>query len=79
MPGLVDVDDTRPLPGIDWEITVDRATAGRYGADVATVGPMIQLVTRGALIGTFVCPPEGGVPVSGNFRWTVDACECRRR
>ena len=51
--GLVDIDDTRPLPGIDWEITVDRAMAGRYGADVATVGPMVQLVTRGALVGTF--------------------------
>ena len=24
-PGLIDIDDTRPLPGIDWEITVDRA------------------------------------------------------
>ncbi len=52
-PGLVDIDDTRPLPGIDWEITVDRATAGRYGADVATVGPMVQLVTRGAMLGTY--------------------------
>ena len=52
-PGLRDVDDTRPLPGIDWEITVDRATAGRFGADVATVGPMVQLVTRGALLGAY--------------------------
>ena len=52
-PGLIDVDDTRPLPGIDWEITVDRATAGRFGADVATVGPLVQLVTRGALLGTY--------------------------
>lgn len=53
LPGLLDVDDTRPLPGIDWEITVDRATAGRFGADVATVGPLVQLVTRGALLGTY--------------------------
>ncbi|MEM7236581.1 MAG: efflux RND transporter permease subunit, partial [Pseudomonadota bacterium] len=42
--GLVDIDDTRPLPGIEWEITVDRTTAGRYGADIATVGPMVQFV-----------------------------------
>ena len=33
----------------------------------------------GALIGTFVCPPEGVVPVSGNFGWTVDTCKCRGR
>ena len=52
-PGLMNIDDTRPLPGIDWEITVDRSTAGRFGADVATVGPLVQLVTRGALLGTY--------------------------
>ena len=51
--GLVNVDDSRPLPGIDWEITVDRATAGQFGADIATVGPLVQLVTRGAILGTF--------------------------
>ncbi|MEM7237136.1 MAG: efflux RND transporter permease subunit, partial [Pseudomonadota bacterium] len=51
--GLVDIDDTRPLPGIEWEITVDRTTAGRYGADIATVGPMVQFVTRGATLDTF--------------------------
>jgi len=52
MPGLVDIDDTRPLPGIEWEVTVDRTAAGRYGADVAAIGPLIQLVTRGALLDT---------------------------
>ncbi len=50
---VINVDDTRPLPGIDWEISVDRVTAGRYGADVATVGPLVQLVTRGAILGTY--------------------------
>jgi len=51
-PALTDVEDTRPLPGIDWQIDVDVAKAGRYGADVATVGGMIQLVTRGLLLDT---------------------------
>jgi multidrug efflux pump len=32
------VEDTLPLPGIDWQIDVDVEAAGRYGADVATVG-----------------------------------------
>ncbi|WP_082005585.1 efflux RND transporter permease subunit [Halocynthiibacter namhaensis] len=50
--GLADVEDTLPLPGIDWEIEVDVARAGRYGADVATVGGMVQLVTRGILLDT---------------------------
>ncbi|MEL6679737.1 MAG: efflux RND transporter permease subunit, partial [Pseudomonadota bacterium] len=50
--GLIEVEDTRPLPGIDWQIDVDVEAAGRYGADVATVGSMVQLVTRGILLDT---------------------------
>jgi len=50
--GLENIEDTRPLPGIDWEIEVDVAKAGRYGANVATVGGMVQLVTRGILLDT---------------------------
>jgi len=50
--GLELVEDTLPLPGIDWQIDVDVEKAGRYGADVATVGAMVQLVTRGLLLDT---------------------------
>ena len=50
--GLIQIEDTRPLPGIDWQIDVDVEKAGRYGADVATVGAMVQLVTRGILLDT---------------------------
>ncbi|MDF1727114.1 MAG: efflux RND transporter permease subunit [Sulfitobacter sp.] len=51
-PGLTLIEDTRPLPGIDWQIDVDVEKAGRYGADVVTVGAMVQLVTRGLLLDT---------------------------
>ncbi|MEQ9694096.1 efflux RND transporter permease subunit [Shimia sp. SDUM112013] len=51
-PGLTRIEDTLPLPGIDWQIDVDVAKAGRYGADTATVGAMVQLVTRGILLDT---------------------------
>ncbi|MEM8578625.1 MAG: efflux RND transporter permease subunit [Pseudomonadota bacterium] len=57
-PGLTLIEDTRPLPGIDWQIDVDVEKAGRYGADVATVGAMVQLVTRGILLDTYT--PDGG-------------------
>jgi multidrug efflux pump len=50
--GLITIEDTRPLPGIDWQIDVDVEAAGRYKADVATVGAMVQLVTRGLLLDT---------------------------
>ena len=51
-PGLDLIEDSLPLPGIDWQIDVDVEKAGRYGADVATVGAMVQLVTRGILLDT---------------------------
>ncbi|MCP5085716.1 MAG: efflux RND transporter permease subunit [Rhodobacteraceae bacterium] len=50
--GLTKIEDTRPLPGIDWQIDVDVEKAGRYGADVVQVGAMVQLVTRGLLLDT---------------------------
>jgi multidrug efflux pump len=50
--GVIAVEDTLPLPGIDWQIDVDVEKAGRFGADVATVGGMVQLVTRGILLDT---------------------------
>lgn len=52
MNDLRDVEDDRPLPGIDWQLTVDREEAGRYNASIPAVGAMIQLITNGTLIGT---------------------------
>ena len=51
--GVINVDDTRPLPGIEWQIDVDRAEAARFGADITLVGNMIQLVTNGIKIGEY--------------------------
>lgn len=51
--GLLNIEDTRPLPGIEWQIQVDRAQAARFGADITLVGSMIQLVTNGIKIGEY--------------------------
>ncbi|SDQ94086.1 efflux RND transporter permease subunit [Pseudovibrio sp. Tun.PSC04-5.I4] len=51
--GLRDQEDSRPIPGIDWELTIDREKAARYKADIAAVGAMVQLVTNGVLIGDY--------------------------
>ncbi|MEZ5528882.1 MAG: efflux RND transporter permease subunit [Porticoccaceae bacterium] len=53
MTGLLDVDDTLPLPGIEWELVVDRAEAAMLGIDTLQVGNMVQLVTNGIKIGEF--------------------------
>lgn len=53
MPGLRDIEDSRPLPGIEWRMKVDRAKAARFGADVATVGGLVQFVTNGIKVGEY--------------------------
>jgi len=53
MEGLNSIDDTAPIPGIEWEVTVDRAKAAMLGADVASVGAAIQLVTNGVLVSKY--------------------------
>ena len=50
MKGIMEVDDTRSLPGIEWIINVDRELAGKYGVDVSIIGSIIQLVTNGILV-----------------------------
>lgn len=51
--GLRDIEDSRPLPGIEWRIKVDRAKAARFNADVATVGGVVQFVTNGIKVGEY--------------------------
>jgi len=51
--GIVNIEDSRPLPGIEWQIKVDRAEAARFGADITLVGAMVQLVTNGIKIGEY--------------------------
>jgi multidrug efflux pump len=53
MEGLVAVDDTSPVPGIEWQVKVDRAKAAMSGADVSSVGAAIQLITNGILVGKY--------------------------
>jgi len=47
MPGLVDIEDSRPLPGIEWQVAVDRGQAAKFGADVTLVGTAVRLITNG--------------------------------
>jgi multidrug efflux pump len=51
--GLIDIDDTTPVPGIEWQITVDRARAAMSGANMGEIGTAIQLLTNGVMMGDF--------------------------
>jgi multidrug efflux pump len=52
-PELIELEDTRTSPGIEWNLQVDREAAGRYGVDVLSVGQAIQFLTGGVLVGRF--------------------------
>ncbi|MEM9102006.1 MAG: efflux RND transporter permease subunit [Pseudomonadota bacterium] len=55
--GLTDVEDSRPSPGIEWSLVVDRSKAAQYGADITQVGFVIPLVTNGVKIANY--RPDG--------------------
>ncbi len=50
---VIEIDDSRPLPGVEFQLTVDRAEAGKFGVDVAQIGAAVQLVTNGVLVGRY--------------------------
>ncbi|TDT77077.1 multidrug efflux pump [Litoreibacter halocynthiae] len=51
--GFTDVTDTRPLPGVEVSILVNRAEAARFGADVSLLGQAVQLLTQGITIADY--------------------------
>ncbi|TAJ69509.1 MAG: efflux RND transporter permease subunit [Phenylobacterium sp.] len=50
---LIELEDNRTSPGIEWNLAVDREAAGRYGVDVLSVGQTIQFLTGGVLMGRY--------------------------
>ena len=69
--GIVNIEDSRPLPGIEWQIKVDRAEAARFGADISLVGAMIQLVTNGIKIGEYR-PDDSDDEIDIRVRYPAD-------
>lgn len=51
--GFTSESDNRPLPGIEWQLQVDRAEAAKYNADVTVIGQSIQLITNGLKMGEY--------------------------
>jgi len=52
-PGLTNIEDSRPLPGIEWDLEVDRARSASLGADIQSIGTLVRLLTRGVTIGAY--------------------------
>jgi multidrug efflux pump len=50
---LRDIEDTRPLPGIEWDLDVKRDVAQRFGVSTQAIGAAVQLVTDGIFVGRY--------------------------
>ncbi len=51
--GFVDLEDSRPIPGIEWELSVDRSQAAKFGADVSLIGSYVRMITNGMKLGEY--------------------------
>ena len=70
--GLRDIEDTRSLPGVEWNLSVDRAQAALYGADVSLVGLAVQLVTSGVKVAEYR-PDNADEPLDIRIRYPTEA------
>jgi multidrug efflux pump len=68
--GFIDVEDTRPLDGLEWHLDVNRAEAAKYGADITLVGNAVQLVTNGVLLGKYR-PDDAADEIDIRARYTA--------
>jgi multidrug efflux pump len=70
--GVRNVTDTTPLPGIEWEIQVDRARAAQMGVNVLELGRAVQLVTDGVLLSEYR-PADSTEEVEIRVRYPVES------
>ena len=54
--GFTDIQDNRSLPGVEWQVHVDREAAARMGTDITTIGSAVQLLTTGLQVATYRPP-----------------------
>ncbi|WP_322520945.1 efflux RND transporter permease subunit [Guyparkeria halophila] len=69
--GFVDIEDNRPLPGIEMRIEVDHREAARFGADVNLLGRAVQMLTRGLALGGYR-PEDADEEVDIRVRFPFD-------
>ena len=66
--GFTDVTDDRPLPGVEWQLDVNRAEAARFGADITLLGQAVQLLTNGIQVADYrPSDAEGEVDIRVRF------------
>lgn len=71
MTGVRNIEDTRPLPGIQWELEIDRVQAAKFGADVTAVGNVLKLVTNGLKV-TEYRPSDSDEEIDISIRYPTE-------
>ena len=51
--GTRDVDDTRPRPGIEWVVEIDRVKAAQMQTNPLEVNQLMQMLGEGVMVGTY--------------------------
>nr|WP_284047527.1 efflux RND transporter permease subunit [Guyparkeria hydrothermalis] len=69
--GFVDVEDDRPLPGVEIRLEIDHREAARFGADVSLLGRAVQMLTRGLELGDYR-PADADEEVEIRVRFPFD-------
>ena len=59
VPGVIDISDGLPPPGVDWSLEIDRSKAAQFGVSPMAVGTAVQLVTTGLYGWTMVVTGTG--------------------
>ncbi len=54
---FIDIEDSRPLPAIEWELNVDRAQASKFNVDISLIGDYIRMITNGLKVSDY--RPDG--------------------
>jgi len=55
--GFTDISSDVPVPGVEARLVIDRERAAHYGADIATLGNAVRLMTNGVTLGSYL-PPD---------------------
>ncbi len=71
MDGVINVENTTPMPGIEWELEIDRAQASKFNADITSIGNVIKLITNGIKLGEYR-PDDSRDSVPIYLRYTSD-------
>ena len=71
MEGIINVENTMPMPGIEWELEIDRAQASKFNADISSIGNVVKLITNGIKLGEYR-PDDSQDSLPIYLRYTTD-------